>query len=82
MRRICLSITGALLAFALAGCGEAPDEGPKQFKGSDSPAIQEALKQTSENMKNKTITSKGDDKKPAAKDADKKPSGDGADKKK
>ena len=88
MRRSCLGIAGVLLASALAGCGETKEEGPVPYKGTDSSAIQEQLKLTSENMKNKAITSKGEEKPAAKKEADKdkgaekKPAGDAAPEKK
>jgi hypothetical protein len=69
-----------MLALVVAGCGETQEEGPIQYKGSDSPAIQQLREGMSANMKNKSITSKGEEK-PAPKKAtesDKKPSGDGA----
>jgi hypothetical protein len=86
MRRSCMGIAGALLAVSLAGCSESSEEGPISYKGTDSPAIQEQLKVMSENVKNKSITTKATDDKSAAKkdkDAEKKPAADaGADKKK
>jgi hypothetical protein len=86
MRRSCLGIAGVLLASALAGCSEPKEEGPVPYKGTDSSAIQEQLKLTSENVKNKSITSKGDEKAAAKKDTDKgaekKPAGDAAPEKK
>jgi hypothetical protein len=90
MRRSCLGIAGVLLASALAGCGEQKEEGPVPYKGTDSPAIQALSKQMQENVKNKSITSKGEEKpeakkaadKDKAKGTDKKPAGDAAPEKK
>jgi hypothetical protein len=83
MRRSCLGIAGALLAFSLAGCGESSEEGPITYKGTDSPAIQQLRDDMAKNAKNKTATTKGAEPKPDAKPtmekvADKKPSGDAA----
>jgi predicted small lipoprotein YifL len=81
MRRSCLGIAGALLAFSLAGCGESAEEGPVGYKGTDSPAIQDQLKVMTENAKNKSITTKGAEDKSAAKKEkadDKKPAADAA----
>ena len=83
MRRSCLGIAGVLLASALAGCGETKEEGPIAYKGTEtSPAIQELIERQNANMKNKSATSKGEEKPAPKKDADKgaekKPAGDDA----
>jgi hypothetical protein len=88
MRRSCLAIAGSLLALTLAGCGDAKEEGPIAYKGTDSPAIQKLRDGMSENMKNQAITSKGEEKPSGTKDldkgkgTDKKPAGDAAPEKK
>jgi hypothetical protein len=84
MRRSCIAISGMLLALVMSGCGETQEEGPIQYKGSDSPAIQQLRDGMSANVKNKSIISKGEEK-PAPKkekDADKKPAGDATPEKK
>jgi hypothetical protein len=88
MRPTCFGIAGLVLALSLAGCGETVDEGPVTYKGTNTPEIQQALKQTSENAKNNKVsaTKPSDDKsagKKDSKEAEKKPAADTAtDKKK
>ena len=84
MRRLCLGIAGIVLAFPLGGCGDSSEEGPVTYKGTDSPAIQEMLKNQSKNMQTGAATTKAAEvKSTGKKDADKKPSDDpAADKKK
>jgi hypothetical protein len=72
MRRSCLGTAGALLAFAFAGCGDTKDDTPITYKGTDSPAIQQLRDGMAQNVKNKSITSKGEEK-PAGKDKAKEP---------
>jgi hypothetical protein len=67
MRRSCLGIAGALLAFALAGCSETQDEGPVTYKGTNSPEIEKMRDAMSANMKNKASGTKGAEEKPAPK---------------
>jgi hypothetical protein len=77
MRRSCLSIAGVLLASALAGCGEPAEEGPKPYKETEQgPGIKQLIETQNNNMKNKSITTKGEEKPAPKKDGDK-----GADKK-
>ena len=44
MRSFCMGIAATLLAFTLTGCGETVDEGPKPFKGTNAPGIDELVK--------------------------------------
>jgi hypothetical protein len=88
MRRSCFGIAGLVLALSLAGCGDSVDDGPVSYKGTNTPAIQDQLKLTSDIAKNNkgTATKAADDKSAGKKDmkeADKKPAAEAAtDKKK
>jgi len=79
MRRLCLLLAGIVLAIPLGGCGESSEEGPISYKGTDSPAIRKQLELQSENMKNKSSTTRAVEEKPAAKkDSEKKSTSDPA----
>jgi hypothetical protein len=65
-----MGIAGALLASTLAGCGDSePEKGPVQYKGTNSPQIDQLTDVMSKNQKTKVFTAK----QPEAKPADKKP---------
>ena len=61
MRSFCMGIGGVILAFTLTGCGETVDEGPVEFKGTSSAAIDALKENMSKNLKARDYT-----KKPAA----------------
>jgi hypothetical protein len=77
MRRSCFGIAGLVLTLSLAGCGDSVDDGPVSYKGTNTPAIQDQLKLTSDIAKNNKGSAKAADDKSAgkkdAKEADKKP---------
>lgn len=73
MRRFFAGITGVMLAFTVAGCGDSEPAGPVPFKGTNPPGLDQQLDIMSNNMKNKAFTKPQETKPAEKKPADTKP---------